>query len=241
MTELENMLSGVSTPGASQTPLFSFNTIYDLDIGLIRLVGEEYLDERLFDRAFFARPFMSIICDSYHRSQFNPLTMFAKTNDIALLDEYYNQFMERRKADIIELCVKTEIENLINMFADTKEIYNTVYYHDDLELKELQANEALSKCKFIHIKDLSQPVLRRYTQYYVKDIRELTPIALVEGSKTYYISSFRPNFNQETMELTMDENIESIIHKGVNHCISIFDMYNENTLNEGYIPYERQA
>lgn len=236
----KEMISGVpATPGSSNTPLISFNSIYDLDIGLITLIGKEYLDESLFDRKFFERPLMSIINDSYHRTQFNPLTMFSKTNNIALLDDYYNQFMERRKADIIELCVKTEIENLIQLFIETKEIHCTIMYNDELELKELNANHNLDDCKKVYVKGFNKNFLRQFTQFYVKDIRELSSISNVEGSKTYYISSFRPNFNEETMELKMDENIESIIHKGVNHCISIFDMYNENTLSEGYIPYER--
>ena len=238
MDFMNEMLTGVATPGASQTPLISFNSIYDLDIGLIKLIQNEYLDESIFDKNFFNRPLLSMIYDSYHRENFNPLTMFSKSKDMELLDEYYNQFMERRKADIIELCVKSEMENLIQLFVDSKEIFNTIIYHDELELKELQSNESLAKCKFIHVRDLSKPVLRQFTQFYVKDIRELKYLSLTEGSKTFYISSFRPNFNLETMEIKMDENIENIIHKGVNHCISIFDMYNENTLSEGYIPYE---
>lgn len=236
----KDMLLGASTPGASQTPLISFSSIYDLDIGLIRLIGKEYLDESIFDVKFFNRPMISIIKDSYYRTEFNPLTMFAKTNDMELLDDYYNQFMEKRKADIIELCVKTEIENLIQLFIDSKEIYTTIFYNDKYELAELNANHNLDKCKKVYIKGLNANNLRQFSQFYVKDIRELTPISRVDGSKTYYISSFRPNFNSETMELKMDEDINCIIHKGVNHCISIFDMYNENILNEGYVAYENE-
>ena len=62
----KDMLPGASTPGASQTPLISFSSIYDLDIGLIRLIGREYLDESIFDVKFFNRPMISIIKDSYY-------------------------------------------------------------------------------------------------------------------------------------------------------------------------------
>ena len=90
MDFMNEMLTGVATPGASQTPLISFNSIYDLDIGLIKLIQNEYLDESIFDKNFFNRPLLSMIYDSYHRENFNPLTMFSKSKDMELLDEYYN-------------------------------------------------------------------------------------------------------------------------------------------------------
>lgn len=229
----KDMLSGVITPDSCQIPLISFNAVYDLDIGLINLIKNEYLDQRVFKKEFFNQSNKNIIKQSYNRIDFNPLTLFVKDNiDSKLLDDYYNEFMEKRQKDIIDLCVTTELVNLIKLFNESKEIFPIIFYYNDYQKEELISNELIYNNRMIYIDDISEKLLRKITQIFVKDIRELSKFSKIKESKTYYISTFGPNFNKETGELKKDENIDNIINYGFNHCISIYDMYDNNKLKE---------
>ena len=46
-------------------PLISFDTIFDLDIGLIQLIYSEFLDPKIFHIDFFQRNLIDIIKDIY--------------------------------------------------------------------------------------------------------------------------------------------------------------------------------
>lgn len=230
-----NLLSGVSTPDTKQFPLISFNCIYDIDIGIMNLIQESYLDTTVFNKDFFNKPFLHRIYDIYTRTEYNPLTVFANHNISKTdLDDYYHQFIEFKMPELIDKCVTTEMLNLLSSFEDSKEIFPTIIFYDKFQKDELEHHKILSKYPNIYFKNIPEQILKKYSQIFVKDIQELDNYCKIPGCVTYYISSFGCNFNAETQELKKDKCIETIITYGFNHCISIFDMYNMKKLLEGY-------
>ena len=86
-----DIISGVKV---KMTPLISFHAIVDIDVGLINLIKQEYLDERVFNKDFFTQPIYAIIADRYYRKERNPLLVFAKNKkDTETLNGYYEVFL----------------------------------------------------------------------------------------------------------------------------------------------------
>ena len=223
---------GGVTPDFNQTPLISFNAICDTDIGLIRLINKEYLDKTVFDEEKCGLDNIELIKLLYYRSDFNPLSVIAKDpKDVKTLDEYYIQFMQKRIDDIIELSLYTEIYNLIKLYIDSREIFPTLLYYNEAQKQVLYNEKDFSSLNKICIDTLPQKKMDTFSQIFVKDVRELEALPSSTTDKTYYISSFRPNFFIENMELKRNKALEDIIT--TQYCknnISIFDMYNEDIL-----------
>ena len=50
-----------------QTPVFSFYSLFDLDIGLMNLIEKEYLNKKVFDAEFFKLPNLKKIRGSNYK------------------------------------------------------------------------------------------------------------------------------------------------------------------------------
>ena len=143
----KNAIGGVVSYHA---PLFSFHSIYDIDIGLVNLIKEKYLDEKVFDLAFFQQPKLKIISDMYTRKNSNPLTVFAHPNiSIEDLDDYYNQFLQKEYEYIYENCVSTEVLNYIKLFENDKDYDPSILCYNDYEVKIVKDEKAIQKLKII--------------------------------------------------------------------------------------------
>lgn len=232
--QISQIISGVSTPDFKQSPLISFNALYDLDIGVINLVRKEYLDERVFDKEIFKQYKYThdLIRYLYYRNEYNPLYLFAKPEiEKEMLDAFYKQFLERRMETIIDLSVTTELFNLIPLFNETKDIFCTILYYDEYQKKELERNELINKNRLIHYSGLNSKIISSYTQYFIKDINEFDYFPPINGSKTFYVSSFRPNIeDRKTMRFKSTKAYEDILKASPNNHICLFDLYDESII-----------
>ena len=69
-----------SRANGKMAPLISFNTIFDIDVGLIQLIYDEYLDPKVFNIDIFNKSLKDIIKLLYFRTEKNPLYLFANDN-----------------------------------------------------------------------------------------------------------------------------------------------------------------
>ena len=150
----KNILGGV---GTKSTPLISFNTIVDTDVGLTRLILEQYLNPEVFDPRYFQRDFVEIIGELYRRKESNPLYLFARdTQDKDTLDTYYREFLKEKEKEILERSITTEVINMIDNFNSTLEIQTTIVYYTLEQKRILDEEPILSKNQKVYYKSLTK-------------------------------------------------------------------------------------
>ena len=222
------MVSGANS--VTMAPLISVSTIFDLDYGLIRLIEKEYMDTRVFDPNYFERnDKLDIIKDLYYRPFKNPLYCIAKPNiEREELDEYYVEFLESCRNDILDNSVSTEMLNVIALFNTNNEIHTSVLYYDDYQKEALLEEDEINNIPLISLQQLSSYSKRNsFSQYYFRSIEELKPFLKCD-SKTFYIANMPINLNEEQDDIVDHPYIKEILF--MNH-INIFNIYNEIILN----------
>lgn len=235
MTKIEGK---ISTPNYRQNVLMSINTLVDIDIGLFKLIRDEYLDPEVFDKEFFYNSrTVDFIRKSYHREEENPLYDISVIKDKKLLDEYYIEFNQTQYNEIYDRSVYTDVLPMLHMFIETHNIDITILYYKDYckqSLEEDIKNGTLPKeVNLLNIKDLTPKELNKFTSIYVRSVHEIEgfDISGFTSPKCFYISSFRPNYNKK-MELLQNDVLYKIMKGKLMHEINIFDMYNEKNLSE---------
>lgn len=228
---INNILGGVMSRHA---PLFSFHSIYDIDIGLVNLIRERYLDERVFDPLFFKQNRLKIISDMYTRKESNPLSVFARPNiSKEDLDDYYNQFLEKEYKYIYDECVSTEILNYIDIFEQDADFDATILCYNDYEIKIVKDESKLAKLKIIRPDSaglIDIMVQRSFSEIFMKKVEEIDLFCNVIDV-TFYIASFGPNFREghspkdanPALKETKVIEQNSILPMNV---FNIYDMYN---------------
>lgn len=212
-------------------PLISFYTIFDLDVGLIQLVFDQYLEKSVFDETKFLRPVKDIIEDLYYRKDNNPLYSFAHPNiEKSRLDNFYNQFQELCMDKILDKCITTEIIRLVGLFDSTNEIKPTILYYSEKQLELLDDEPTLKGIRKVHIDSLTKADKESFYQFYFKSIDELEPF-IDNRVKSFYISNYGPNLNEEGNNFKDSEYINTLIRN--RNQINIFSLYNEDIIRSG--------
>ena len=204
-------------------PLISFDTIFDLDIGLIQLIYSEFLDPKIFNIEFFQRDLIDIIRDIYHRRDMNPLYICSNQGvDHLLLDEYYQQFMNEYKPEIVYNSVSTAVLEMIKLFNQSKDIVTTILCKDEIEVEMVKNEYDFPNNKIALLDKLSMNDRKSYNQYYFKYVEDVALFSAFKA-KTYYFSTIRLNLNKDESDLKESDYIDEIILRGNN--INIFNLY----------------
>lgn len=216
-----NKLINNSGAVITMAPLISFHTLVDSDVGLIRLIQKEYLDPSVFDVSFFDRPLDDIVMDLYNRNTANPLCLFSKENR-EVLDDYHTQFFKNRGKAILELSIITNVMDMISYFNSSNEIKATILYYSDLQKDILDSIPELDNNDKVCIDPIN---VLQYPQYFFKYIQEADFFASDVTGKTFYISTFGPNLNEERNDIRDCETISKISEN--NNALSIFNLYSK--------------
>ena len=218
--------SNVLNNGANTklAPLISFDTIVDVDFGLINLIYTNYLDKSVFDVNFFLDNTKNIIAKLYLRKDINPLYTIAKNYiDKQRLDDYYNEFLFSKKSDIYDMSITTEILNMIQTFNKSQEIIPTILCYNEDQIRALEEEDDLINNQKVLLSSLTRKDKESFSQFFFKDISEVTPFLDLKFKK-FYLSTYGPNFGED--DLRDPELVKQIIKNG--NKISIFDMYKKD-------------
>ena len=82
-------------------PLFPFNTIYDTDFGLIKLIQKEYRNEEVFNISILDLSDDELKDLLVKRNRINPLCIIMNKYNDNVARDYYDQFMEREYNKIL--------------------------------------------------------------------------------------------------------------------------------------------
>lgn len=177
-------------------PVFKFDQIIDTEIGLIKLIQDKYNDKNTFWWSLLEAPTKFKIGLLYDRKHPNPLTVIAKESDnIELLDDYYQQFMTEEYVYILKHSLATNIYSLIVEMKDIKGADPIIVCKNELEANYLRKiNNAFKELNVIVTENFGSTIKDDSDIIYLKDIRESLPILDKIQYKNLYISSYRYNF-----------------------------------------------
>lgn len=221
----KNMISGVDK--GKMAPLFSFNTIVDLDFGLINLVYDKYLDPSVFNVSFFdKKSALDILYETYNRRVKNPLKMIAN-EDVSdeKLDIFYKEFMENEIKDVYRYSITTDILNLIDVFNKSQTINPIIFCYSEEQIKILNKELKLAPNEKVLIESLSKKDLSLYKQFFVRNVEELEYFSGCVF-KMFYISTLRCNFNDSGEDFKDEKLFTKIIDN--RNSVGIFDIYKNN-------------
>ena len=107
------MISQIARASLRSEILIDFNCYIDTEVGLIRLIREKYLDEKVFNVDLLRSNLRIIIKMLMERKEVNPLYLFAN-KDISRkdLDDYYQQFMDEEYDNILSIVIFGSIPNV---------------------------------------------------------------------------------------------------------------------------------
>lgn len=155
-------------------PLFDFQTLCDTDLGLYRLIKQDYYDKSVFDNGLFDSTderFIKtvLLC----RKLFNPLFIFCKEDKLSdeEKDNIYQEFLDTEYDSILNLSTPTTIMEIASISNNANNIVNvTVLCKNDKE--KAWVNKYNRKLKCI-VSDYKGFDLSKYDTIYIKDIYTL--------------------------------------------------------------------
>ena len=155
-------------------PIFDFQILCDTDLGLYRLIKEDYYDRTVFDNYLFdSNDLLFIKTVLLCRKLFNPLSVFCKED--SLTDEernnIYKEFLDTEYDRILNLSTPTTIMEIASAANNTNKIVNvTVLCKNEKEKEWVNKYNAKLKCIVADYEDFN---LDKYDTIYVKDIYTL--------------------------------------------------------------------
>ena len=216
------MISQIANASLRSEILIDFNCYVDTEVGLIRLIQEKYLDEKVFNVDLLKSNLRVIIKMLIERKELNPLYLFSN-DDISRddLDDYYKEFMKTEYDNILSRSVTTEISHLVELFKSEPNIHVTFLCYNEKEKDLLEKEKSLKNRKIIL--DSDNVDFSKFTQYYFKYISEDIE-KYIFPYKTYYFSKYLINFNDD-LNIKYPEIIDKIIYNRGE--IEILDLYNK--------------
>ena len=217
------------------TPLISFYTLIDRDMGLIKNILINYRNEEIFnlkqDKKYF-----EILGEVYKRKESNPLYYLLKVDNKenrSFLDECYEEFITERESEVLSYSVTTDMYNLIREFVNSSEVIPTILYYTQAQKNILDNDILLSKIKSISIDELTQNEEKKaeFEQFYFKFIDESIPF-LSLSNRTFYFSTTGLNLDENNEDIIFsNEDVFEIYKRG--NKINLFDMYRTDIIG-GY-------
>lgn len=216
------MLSQIARASLRSEILIDFDCYIDTEVGLIRLIREKYLDEKVFNTDLLRSNLRVIIKMLMERKEVNPLYLFAN-EDISRkdLDDYYQQFMDEEFDSILSRSVTTEIAHWIQLLKSEPSIHITFLCHNQKERNVLVQEEFLRGKQFIL--DTDNVDYSKFTQFFFKYISDDLD-KYIFNYKTYYFSKYLLNFTDD-FNMKCPELIDKIMYKSSE--IEILDLYNK--------------
>lgn len=152
-------------------PLFDFQCLCDIDIGLYRLIRKEYYDKSIFDNYLFESTdirFIKTVLLS--RVNFNPLFIFCKQGVLTEenINDLYKEFLDKEYDKILDLSDPTVFMNIASTANSLNKMVNvTVLCADEKEVAWVKKyNHKLNHI----ISDYKNFNLKKYDTIYIKDL-----------------------------------------------------------------------
>lgn len=219
-------------------PIVTFDQIIDTDFGLLQMINNKYNDRNTFHWSLLEAYGKVKLGLLYNRKHPNPLTVIAKEYDnIELLDDYYNQFIEQEYPAILKESISTRLYIAFKGFIESsiKSIIPTIVCKNKMEENYLNKidKDLSSKCNIVVEEKGYRQLLKddRYTTIYIKNIMSIDPFIEYLKGRTVFIADYRFNF-QDDERIKLADPYHDIITSIA--AVRVYNMYDkEKDILEG--------
>ena len=217
------------------TSTVPFNMIVDTDLGLWKLIQDQYPNTNFFYQGLiYERDLNFMKYFMVSRLDKNPLKSLMKPDYISQADSLYDEFMDTKYDEILKLSENTGIFELICRSKGVNDVMRfTVLCKDQREVDEVLKRFSRYKVKISTIiyEDLKKVDISSYGSIYIKDIHDFFLYNKVEG-KNVIVGNYGFNLEAGINNATLLEPSRVITMSNV---IQLVDMHliNEYTLPVG--------
>ena len=217
------------------TSTVPFNMIVDTDLGLWKLIQDQYPNTNFFYQGLiYERDLNFMKYFMVSRLDKNPLKSLMKPDYISQADSLYDEFMDTKYDEILKLSENTGIFELICRSKGVNDIMRfTVLCKDQREVDEVlkRFNRYKVKVSTIIYEDLKKVDISSYGSIYIKDIHDFFLYNKVEG-KNVIVGNYGFNLEAGINNATLLEPSRVITMSNVIQLVDIH-LINEYTLPVG--------
>ena len=192
MPEIKSNLNGKIL-----APLIDFDFIVNTELGLIRLIREQYQDDRAFKLEILNKSDREILSLLYSRSNYNPLSIISTESNMDNIDKLYKSFFNEFKKEILLRSVSEySIIMFIKMALSSESslgINISITCRDDIEREEIESH--FERPKTLERREITSILSK--DAYYVKDYKFFEDLKLEEKitHKKIYTTSRKYNMD----------------------------------------------
>lgn len=175
--------------GKTLHTLLDFDFIVNTELGLIRLIREEYRDSRAFNMDIVDKSDREILSLLSSRKNSNPLSIISTDENFDDIDALYADFLKSKYKEILAHCVSLKnIVNFVNMMILTSNSNSgsdtTINVHNILQERFIKT---AFNFKGTYVE--TSEILENKDPIYAKDFTFFTsePILLVSSYKNIYL------------------------------------------------------
>lgn len=200
--------------------LVDFDSLIDTDLGLLRLIKNEYNNPKYLDSDYLNNVEYNVLVYSLvKRENENPLTLVVKDNYIDSIEELRNQFFRDDYKKILKQSGETNLVSLIKQYIYSNQIDVTVLCKNKEE--EAIIKNIYDKIKIIVENNYSNISIDKYDCLFFKKAKDLLKLKNVKV-KNIYICNYNFNLQKNSDKLIDLEGLEEV------NEIYIIDAYDTN-------------
>lgn len=170
--------------------LIPFEMIVDIDMGLIKLLEFDYDNGEYFERGILHATEEEQQYLLNKRTDRNPLSVVMRKDDPELMEDLYNQFMEKEYQNILELSCNTALVDIANTLKTNMDqiIRITVLCKSKAEENILKIRKIpLFRTLIMYPEAID---LSKYDTLYVKDVNDLDKFKKEIFKKNIYVANY---------------------------------------------------
>ena len=216
--------------GSGFLPLFSINTLIDIDLGLLNYVFKEFRNDRYFDLNIL--DYYDLINKVYYRSYSNPLYAIMKNPDSEedkhFLDECYTELIQTKEAEILENSISTQVIELLKLYK-SQSINSSILFYTDKQYEFINSKIQFEGYGLVSVENINKRAVTDFLQFYFKYIEEMYLISNVDF-KTVYVSDCGLNLTKDHNDIRDDKIISKLIEQ--NNQINIIELYRKDIIGK---------
>lgn len=177
--------------------LVPFELMIDTDMGLIKLLEFDYNNDEYFYPGILnaGEEAQQYLLNT--RKNKNPLSIACKKDDQELIDDLYNQFMEKEYDQILMLSCNTNLVDLANVLKiSADQVIRLTVLCKDIREKKLLEHRKISLFRTL-VCNYEAVDLSKYDTIYVKDAQDLDKFKKSIFRKNIYIANYGFNVTMD--------------------------------------------
>lgn len=182
-------------------PLMYFDSIFDLDFGMISYIAEELLDPKVFIEEKFHRPVKMIVQELYCRKDKNPLVSFLQPDSVKDADALYSDIMTENRNELIDRSMITELYNMIPIFLTQSDISVSILVsteHEEQVWRETTKDDSkLSNIAIYYRDKLDEKTVNQIQQVFCKYPADVLSSSVPILHKSIYLAGYSFTFDED--------------------------------------------